>query len=288
MRLSRLLLLASFVLAPFPARAADVPVTYTVDTTALKAAISGTNLTFNLFTDAACTATAHTQVLTIDNTTLQSVLKRSKPKNGVKPPKTTDIRATLTGVGPAAPLYLTVTGTGVTAVGGACQVQAAAIAGTGGGAVVKDGLGNVMGPSLDGASFLVPVGPDLVRLPVAPSGYVYSGYLYYGGSSCTGQVYSYVQPGLYKVGVAVDTTQFYVTPTSGLSNLPWAAILQIDQNVFNSQGDCDSGYGVGNATFVAPHACCCDTVCAGGPGLLAPGTLQILPTFTPPFSLDVP
>lgn len=288
MRPSRLLLLASFVLAPFPARAADVPVTYTVDTTALKAAISGTNLTFNLFTDAACTATAHTQVLTIDNTTLQSVLKRSKPKNGVKPPKTTDIRATLTGVGPAAPLYLTVTGTGVTAVGGACQVQAAAIAGTGGGAVVKDGLGTVMGPSLDGASFLTPVGPDLVRLPVTPSGYSYSfGYLYYAGSSCTGQVYSYIQPGLFKYGVAVDTTQYYVTPTSGLSSLPWGSTLYIDQNLFSGQLDCDASYGLGNATFVAPHACCCD-LCPGGPGLLAAGMMQTLPTFTPPFVLDVP
>src|SRR5690349_6055594 len=107
MRPSRLLLLASLVLAPVAARAGDVPVTYTVDTTALKAAVSGTNLTFKLFTDAACTTTAHTEVVTVDNVTLLSVLKRSKPTGGAKPPKTTDIRATLTGVASAAPLYLT-------------------------------------------------------------------------------------------------------------------------------------------------------------------------------------
>lgn len=44
MRSFRLLLLASLALDPCTARAADVPVTYTVDTTALKLDISGTNL----------------------------------------------------------------------------------------------------------------------------------------------------------------------------------------------------------------------------------------------------
>ena len=42
MRRSLSLLLTSLSLPPALARAADVPVTYTVDTTALKAAISGT------------------------------------------------------------------------------------------------------------------------------------------------------------------------------------------------------------------------------------------------------
>lgn len=56
-----------------------MPVTYTVDDTALKAAISGTPLTFSLYTDAACTALVHTQVVNSENVTVISKLKRFKP-----------------------------------------------------------------------------------------------------------------------------------------------------------------------------------------------------------------
>jgi len=60
-------LLAAFLA---PARAADVPVSYTVDETALKTAISGTPLTFTLYTDATCTTLVHTQVVNAENVTV--------------------------------------------------------------------------------------------------------------------------------------------------------------------------------------------------------------------------
>ena len=125
-----------------------MPVTYTVDDTALKAAISGTPLTFRLYTDAACTALVHTQVVNSENVTVISKLKRFKPSGAAKPPKTDDLRTTLTSVTPSSPLYLKVTGTGVTTVGGACQVQAAGGVGATGpatGFVVKDSNGATLG-----------------------------------------------------------------------------------------------------------------------------------------------
>src|SRR5580765_8016705 len=106
---------AAVLLAVFlsPARAADVPVTYTVDGTALKAAISGTPLTFTLYTDSACTTLVHTQVINAEDVTVIAKLKRVKPTGATKPPKTDDLRTTLTSVTSSAPLYLKVAGTGI-------------------------------------------------------------------------------------------------------------------------------------------------------------------------------
>lgn len=104
--------------------AVDVPVSYTVDDTALKNAVSGTNLTFELHGTSVCTAANYTAVLSIDDVFVAR-LKRFKPRGGVKPPKTAELRTTLPGVSVPGHLYLRVTGTGVTAVGGACQAQPA-------------------------------------------------------------------------------------------------------------------------------------------------------------------
>src|SRR5262249_24054895 len=87
----------------------------------------GTMLTFNLYSDAACTTMTHTQTISIDNVDLVEKLKRFSPSGAAtKPPKTDELHATLTGVLPAATTYLKATGTGITAVGGACQAQASA------------------------------------------------------------------------------------------------------------------------------------------------------------------
>jgi hypothetical protein len=112
---------------PLAARAADVPTTYTVNDTALKAAIAGTNLTFTLYTDAACTQQAYQQVVPIETVAFVSRLKRFTPKSAPKGPNIDEVHETLTGVSAAGNLYLTVSGTGITPVGGACQVQAALV-----------------------------------------------------------------------------------------------------------------------------------------------------------------
>ena len=68
----RLLTLVT-LLCLFPlAHAADVPVRYTVDAKALKAAVSGTSLTFSLFTDPACSSSLFTTNVNIENVKIVS------------------------------------------------------------------------------------------------------------------------------------------------------------------------------------------------------------------------
>ncbi len=106
------------------AQAADVPVRYTIDAEVLKGAVSGTSLTFGLYTDATCATLAGSQSKTVDNVFI-TPLKLFKPKGGVKPPKAAEIRTTLTGAPAVSPMYLKVIGTGIAPIGGACQVQQA-------------------------------------------------------------------------------------------------------------------------------------------------------------------
>ena len=128
MKVCRLSLLA-LVLAPIAARATDIPVSYTVNAVALKAAVAGTNVTFNLYADSTCTGPiVHTETVVIEGVDIISRLPRFKPKHAPKPPKTAELRHTLTGVTHGGNLFLTVTGTGVTPVNGACQAQAAQVA----------------------------------------------------------------------------------------------------------------------------------------------------------------
>jgi hypothetical protein len=118
----------TFALAlPLAARAADLPTSYTVNDTALKAAVAGTSLTFTLYSDAGCTQQVHQQAVSIENVNLVSRLKLFTPKSAPKGPKVDEVHETLTGVSAAGNLYLTVTGTGITPVGVACQAQAALV-----------------------------------------------------------------------------------------------------------------------------------------------------------------
>lgn len=117
-------LLVTVLAVPFIAHGADLPVSYRVDDKALKAgAVAGTTLAFELFTDAACTNLAHSASVAIEDVDVAQRLKLFTPSGGVKAPKTIDLRHTLTGVTTEGNLYLKVTGTGVTPVGGACQAQ---------------------------------------------------------------------------------------------------------------------------------------------------------------------
>jgi hypothetical protein len=285
MRAVRLLSVVVLALAPALASAADVPVVYTVDSTALKLAISGTNLTFQLYTDAACTSLAHTQVLTVDNTNMLSVLKRSKPKNGVKPPKTTDIRATLTGVAPAAPLYLTVTGTGITAVGGACQVQASTATGPtiGKALVIRDANGTFVG-SLDPGtgSAVIPDGSNLISGYVAPTGFTQASFFQYASANCTGPalVGAYPSAGGYLHTLAgVDGTTLYYAPLTG-------TLTTIASGDYAPEipANCNAPQ-----VFVPPNRCCCPspTCTTTFPNTVAPPLTMDISAFVPPFAASL-
>ncbi len=276
------------LLAPLVAQAADLPVRYTVDEKQLKNAISGTNLTFEIYSDATCTTLADSTVVTIDNVGIRERIKQFKPRSGAVQLKVVELHQTFLGVTATGNLFLKVTGTGVVPVGGACQAQAAAVAGGGGdgsGAVVKDGLGTVMGQSLDGLSFLIQVGPDLVQLAVTSTDYVPSGELYYDTLGCTGVAYDYPRPApatLFVEGYPINGTQFFVQ-TSGGALTATASQLATSRHVSN-QTDCDNY--IGGGTFVAPHSCCLSP--QNFNVNLSPVTLLTLPAFTPPFTLDLP
>jgi hypothetical protein len=285
MRFPAFLLPAILLALPLGARAADVPVVYTVDTTALKLAVSGVNLTFELHTNAACTSLAHTQIITTDNLGMLSVLKRSKPKNGVKPPKTTDIRATLTGVAPAAPLYLTVSGTGITPVGGACQVQASTTAGSGGGSLVmRDANGTLLGPVdvTTGQFVMNDAGTPFIAYAL-PTGFInQNGFMYVSGN-CTGPKLSPQQAGAggflpYIDGL--DGTTLYYGPVSA----PLTAIASQDY-----APEIPANCVAPGQVFNSPDRCCCTSpVCYPGFNVNAgPPSSMDVSGFVPPFSVSL-
>jgi hypothetical protein len=111
---------------PTAGRAADVPVSYSVDAKELKQAVAGTALTFELFSDAACSSSVHQAQVLAEQVSQVVELKLARRKGAPKPPKTAELRHVLSGVALAGSLYLKVTGTGVVPVGADCQVQTAA------------------------------------------------------------------------------------------------------------------------------------------------------------------
>jgi len=284
MRRCRSFLLSALILAPITVGAADVPVTYTVDTTALKLAISGTNLTFELHTNATCSALAHTQILTVDNVSMLSVLKRSKPKNGVKPPKTTDIRATLTGVAPAAPLYAKVTGTGITPVGGACQVQASTTAGAtiGTSLVVRDTNGARLGMLDSNGNVVIPDGSNLIQGYVSPTGFLQQTFFQYTSANCSGPalVTSFPAAGGYLHQLAgVDGTTLYYAPLAG-------PLLTINSSDYAPEipGNCTTP----GQQFNPPNRCCCTSaLCAPFGNNAAPPLTLDVSAFVPPFTASL-
>lgn len=112
------------LVSPVAASALDLPVTYDVDSTALKAAVAGTSLTFSVHTDSACaTPAVLSQAIDVQDVQSIEVLKRFTPKGAPKAPKTARMTQVLASVPAQFSYYVSVTGTGITPVGGACQPQ---------------------------------------------------------------------------------------------------------------------------------------------------------------------
>src|SRR5437773_1661200 len=77
---------------------ADVQVSYTVEEKALKSAVTGTSLTFTVYSDSGCTMQlANPVAVPIDDVALIERLRRFKPKHGTKPPTTDRLTHVLTG-----------------------------------------------------------------------------------------------------------------------------------------------------------------------------------------------
>jgi hypothetical protein len=278
----RLLLLATLMLAPVTASAADVPVSYDVDAVALKVAVSGTPLTFQLYTDASCTAPVHAEAIAIDDVTRIAILKRFRARNGLKPPKTAEIRATLTNVPAATPLYLQVTGTGITPVGVACQVQQATIAGSPGPAlVVKDANGTLLGP-LDIAAGTVTLsdGGTPVAAFALPSGFAQGTAFYYTSTDCSGTKLTLQGFVWLRTAIGFDGTTLYYTPAS----TPSTTLNSSDYSP-EIAGNC-TGSG---KVFVPPDRCCCTSPGCFTPLVTNAGAASTLDVsgFVPPFHTEL-
>jgi hypothetical protein len=133
----------SFAIAPlvivitaFGAYAVDVPVSYTVDSPTLRDATAGTMLTFELHEDDTCTGAVHSESIPIEAVNLIERPRTFKIKSGPTPPKPAVLNHLLSGAPEASAYYLQVSGTGVSPINGACQLQRA-----GGGAGASSGGG---------------------------------------------------------------------------------------------------------------------------------------------------
>jgi hypothetical protein len=165
------------LLCPFVAAAVDLPVAYNVQDKPLKEAVAGTELTFQLYSDSGCTSLYFSQAVPIDDVDVISKLKLFVPKNGAKLPKTDTIHAVLTGVSAVEGPYLRVSGTGIVAAGGSCQLQASGLEGPQGAAGAvgpqgPQGATGAVGPQgTQGATGAVgPQGPQGPTGAVGPQG----------------------------------------------------------------------------------------------------------------------
>ena len=283
----RIAMLATLLLVPRFASGADLPARYTAEEKPLKSALAGTMLTFQLYSDALCTTSVYSTAIAIENVDLISRIKPFNPKNAPKKKNTTELRATLTGV-PAGPsLYLKVTGTGVTPVGGACQVQASGLSGPSGPSplVVKDSLGATIG-TFDGqfAAIYDDAG-TLVRLTSFTTGFNQS-FFYttqFVSNNCTGPSLAGVDPSLVRTGQVIGTTAYYGPGTGAMTAIS-SALGRSGITPFTSQANCDTFYGLGNSTFVPPDTCC--QTFAPSVILVGPESTIDLSSFVTPFSVQ--
>lgn len=286
MSVLRLLLTVAVLAVPLAADAADLPARYTVDEKQLKAALAGTNLTFQLYSDALCTTSVFSTVIAIENVDLLGRIKPFNPKNAVKKKNTVELRATLTSV-PATPsLYLKVTGTGVVPIGGACQSQASGVAAGGSSPLlVKDSNSATIGVFDGSNGAIYDDGGALIHL----YGLTISGFqqsfnftTFEVSNNCTGPELLGTDPNLVRNAFVVGTTAYYA-PQTGPST-PTSSVLYRGGFVpIVDQTTCDANYGLGTTTFFAPDGCC---YIGGAVFPMGPVISVNLSGFVPPFSVQ--
>ena len=281
--LGALLLLANL------AHASDLPVTYNVQDRPLRSgAPAGTQLTFTLYSDSACTQRVSQATIPVESVTLISRLKLATPKGAARALATDQIQATLTGVPGPTNLYLTVTGTGITPAGNACQPQAAGVIGpfasAGSSFLARDANGTLVGPaspqgsgaliffpSPDGLFFAF-VASDSSTILTSPSTY-----FYHTSTDCTGSPLSQANsgPSFFLSVAGVDGSTVYYTPPAGSDIL-----VQSEDFGPTTAGSC-AGAG---ETFIPPDRCCCRPSGCFGPfsaHVASPRSVQAGPFVAP-------
>jgi len=120
----RAVLLAG-VIAANVAWGVDVPVTYTLEQSALRAAAAATPLTFDLHADSACSAAIYSVAVDVADVALIERVRTFKVRGAPSGPRVVRLSHVITGAPPSGVYYLRISGTGIAAVGGACQPQLA-------------------------------------------------------------------------------------------------------------------------------------------------------------------
>jgi len=257
---TRLVVAALLALGIRPA-AADVQISYLVEDKPLKAAVTGTDLSVELWHDPACTVAAGSATVAIDDVDLVERLKRFTPKGGVKGPAAARITESLPGVSPPTTLFATITGTGITPVGGACQLQYASLAGanlpcasqvgnevyfTGCNVNVRDGSGDTSGTP-NGLGNLV-VGYN--EAPFTPKPRTGSHNL------IVGRWHGYSSWGTFLAGFDNLTTASESSVSGGLSNQATATYASVSGGRNNlASGDRSSVSG-GDSNVASGHTSC--------------------------------
>jgi len=213
--------------------AADTPVEYRVDQkTFKKGATSATQLTFTTYSDAGCSAETSETVLSANDTTVRYELpKNLKLKGGTKLAKAAKIQTVLAAM-PPGPIYLEVTGEGVTPLGEPCQVQ-----GTGGGGAGPPGpVGPTGPPGTFSSATCTRVLGDLASHPSPASRILFLSATCPAGATAVGGGYGYTSLDLFTTCIVVQ-------------NVPSADLTSWEVQVTSPTNDCD-------ATMRAEVVCC--------------------------------
>lgn len=266
----RSVVLAALLLLARTAAAADLDVRYTVEEKPLKNAVSGTQLTFALYGDAACTSLAQSSVVNVENVSLLSKLKQMTPKNDTKLPNTVELVTTLPGVTAGGTLYLQVTGTGVTPVGGACQAQAAHVP-----PALRDSNGAFV------SSFprtIRTINGDVVELTLGLGGIFPTDPLvfYHTSSDCSGTPLLLIDPNTIKSSQydSATSTLYYGPTTAAFTLLGSRSEYSV---MYMAPVNCPGG------TFVTSGQCCFPQ---GGGGPYGPALPWNASALVPPFHVE--
>lgn len=284
MKGSRLLSLVAVLAASSLARAADLPVTYTVEEKPLKAAIAGTSLSFELYSDNTCTTLVQSVAVDVANVSLLTKLKQLTPKGDAKLPSVAELRTTLPSVASSTAYYLKVIGLGVTPIAVACQAQSLASAPPlpPSHVAIYDSAAQKIGVWDQSSQSAVRDigGGTVLYLPISPATRTFmqdSLQFLFVSNDCSGPPLMYQNPS-FVLGAsyrASNGTMYYPPPSA--PDVTMHSGLNIHPGI-TGPASC------GSDTFVPPDGCCFPL---GGAGIVqprAPALTFDVSAFLPPFS----
>ncbi len=293
-RLVSLVVLTFLALAP-ATHAATLQIDYVVDAKVLKKdAAAGTQLTFEIYGDAACNSLVASDTAAIESVALLEQPRLIRVKRGPTVPQAAKIHHQITSSEAPSQVYAKVTGAGISPLGGACQLQAASV-GHVPRAVVKDTNGAVLGAFQSGLSFagltfgesdvvVIDLGSTVCPLflyPNTPGGLfgrasANGSGVFYPGSGCTGGPLLSPAGQAFAPSCEIGVGQIaYARPS-----LPSSASTPVLS--YATQGYTSGTCG---GAFTAPDTCCFPF--SGSVLVGPPSASRDLSVFTPPYTVEL-